>query len=129
MTNQPPPTVAGSGVFAAGAGSAVPPHRSTAGNVTATILLSVLLLIGGIAMALTGLLGAAFASDACVHGSCELVSLGFALAVFGPLAWTLAAVVPSIVLMALRRTAWWIPLAGLGGATLTWLIGTALMSA
>jgi hypothetical protein len=71
-----------------------------------------------------------FASDPCGASTvCDTdrMSAGFFLALLGPGAVTLLAVVVAVVLLVIRRIAFWVPIAGILLAVGVWIGGAALV--
>ncbi|WP_157874077.1 hypothetical protein [Psychromicrobium lacuslunae] len=65
--------------------------------------------------------------DSCQAGGCGLKSVGVGVMIIGPLVMVLAGITVSTVALALRRLAWWIPLAAIAAAALLWFFGMAMI--
>ena len=92
----------------------------------------VLLVIGGaIAIGLTFFaFFLVFASDPCGASTvCDTdrMSAGFFLALLGPGAVTIAAIIVAVVLLIRRRISFWVPLVGIVLAVGVWIGGAALV--
>lgn len=94
------------------------------------LVLSIVLLIGVVALAGVALIYAIFiptASAGC-GGDCNLTQFetGFALSLALPVLVTIATLVVTIVRLVKRRLAFWVPLAGAAGVGLGVFIGAAV---
>ena len=91
------------------------------------VLAIVLLVVLAGAAALASYLGIflAFASDSCGTGSCDLeaMSIGIWVAITAPWAVFVIALVVAIVLIVVRRIAFWVPLLGLAMVLGAWNLG------
>lgn len=95
------------------------------------ILLSVVLVLAMFAATATALMIGIFlpmASDGCGQ-DCNIgqIEVGFILALALPIVVALAATVITVIRLVKRRLAYWVPLAGIGGVVLGFLIGAALV--
>jgi hypothetical protein len=114
----------------AGAYPSPPPRRPAIvwDVVTSSILLVVAVVVAGL---LTfGAFFLAFASDPCgasVQCDTGRMSVGFLVALLGPGAVTVLAIIAAIVLMVVRRISFWVPLAGIVLAAAVWAGGAALV--
>lgn len=96
------------------------------------LILSIVLLLAVLGttavVVMLALMGALMAS-ACGPG-CKLdqFGVGFALSIILPIAFALATVIVTIVLLVKRRRTFWVPLAGIGLVVVGWLIGTAVLA-
>ncbi len=100
-------------------------------DVALTITLVVVLLGGTVLASFMGLF-LAMASDPCgtaVRCSTGLIGLGVLVATIGPWAIAVAGSVVSIVLLVLRRLAFWVPAAGLVLVVAVWFAGAAITAA
>jgi uncharacterized BrkB/YihY/UPF0761 family membrane protein len=71
-----------------------------------------------------------FASDPCGASTvCDTdrMGAGFLIALFGPAAVTLVTIAVSVVLLVLRRVAFWVPIVGILLAAGVWVAGAALV--
>ncbi|WP_125132849.1 DUF6264 family protein [Microbacterium sp. 10M-3C3] len=73
----------------------------------------------------------AFASDGCGGGTCDtgLLNLGFWFAVLSPWVLLVLAFVTGIVLLVLRRLAFWVPLTAAALIVACFFIGVAIVGA
>lgn len=97
------------------------------------VVLTIFFLLTGVGLAvLLAIFGAllAFASDSCTDLTCNYgqISAGILVAVIAPIVLTLAALILSIVLLAKRRRAFWVPLAGSILSVLGWGAGFLLVT-
>ncbi|PJJ71389.1 hypothetical protein CLV46_0934 [Diaminobutyricimonas aerilata] len=107
----------------------VPGARRNPVDVTVAVILMVLGVIGfGMLAILSTLL--IMMSDGCGSGTCDytLMTIAWFVALLAPPIVFLASVVVTIVRIARRRLAWWVPLAGAGVAAVVWFIAVGLMS-
>ncbi|MDN4613058.1 hypothetical protein P5G50_01225 [Leifsonia sp. F6_8S_P_1B] len=109
---------------------APPPVRPTKlwDVITTTVLLVVGLVVAAILTFFAFFL--VFASDPCGSSTpCDTgrMGIGFFVALLGPGAVTLVAIVVAIVLLVRRRIAFWAPLAGILLAIGVWIGGAALV--
>lgn len=96
--------------------------------ITTTVLLVVGLVVAAILTFFAVFL--VFASDPCGSSTpCDTgrMGVGFFVALLGPGAVTLVAIVAAIVLLVRRRIAFWVPLAGIVLAIGVWIGGAALV--
>ena len=79
-----------------------------------TIVLIVLSLGGAVVASFLGLFVLAFGSDSCVARECnyDVMSTGMMIGLIGPWIPVVIAMIVAIVLLVLRRLAFWVPLVG-----------------
>jgi len=117
---QPPPAVYGP-----------PPTRRPVivwDLVTSIVLLVIAVVIAAILTFASFFL--AFAGDPCGASTvCDTgrMGAGFFIALFGPGAVTLVAVIVTVVLLALKRISFWVPIVGILLAAGVWVAGAALV--
>ncbi|RUQ98250.1 DUF6264 family protein [Labedella endophytica] len=112
-----------------------PPARPRAsGARIADVTASILLVIAGVFV--FGLLAfmsvfLVMASDGCYDDRCntDLMSVGWLIAMLVPPAVFVAAIVWTLIRIARRKLAWWVPLAGAAVAGSAWGIGVAMIEA
>jgi hypothetical protein len=97
------------------------------------LVTSIILLVVSIVVAAALTFAAAFlvfASDPCGGSTvCDTdrMGVGFFVALLGPAAVTLVAVIIAIVLLVLRRVSFWVPIVGILLAAAVWIGGAALV--
>ncbi|WP_431245828.1 hypothetical protein [Leifsonia xyli] len=97
------------------------------------LVTSIVLLVVGVVVAAVLTFAAfflVFASDPCGSGTaCDTgrMGIGFFIALIGPAAVTLIAVIVAIVLLVLRRISFWVPIVGILLALGVWAGGAALV--
>jgi uncharacterized membrane protein YjgN (DUF898 family) len=95
------------------------------------VLTIILILVGFVAVAFMMIAAVflAFASDSCGGASCNeaQMSLGMGVAMVAPIVAMLAATVVAIVLLVLRKLAFWVALVGIVAAGLGWGLGAYLV--
>lgn len=116
-----------------GALPAPPAQRATRPVRTWDLVLSIVLLVLDIALALLLMVFAAFsvmASDPCgssVQCNYDQMGAGIAVAFIAPVAITVLGIAATIVLLVLRRLAFWVPLVTMVLAVAGFAIGIALV--
>ncbi|RKS86803.1 hypothetical protein DEU37_2462 [Microbacterium sp. AG790] len=70
-------------------------------------------------------------SDGCFGDRCNtgLMSAGWLIALAAPPIVFIAAVVWTIIRLARRKVAWWVPLAGAALSAVVWFVGVGIMDA
>jgi uncharacterized BrkB/YihY/UPF0761 family membrane protein len=121
MTLPPPPGTAPA--------SGAPARRPV---VVWDLVTTIVLLVVGVVIAAALTFAAfflVFASDPCGATDCDTdrMGAGFLVALLGPAAITLVAVVAAVILLVLRRIAFWVPIAGILLAVGVWVLGAALV--
>lgn len=100
-------------------------------DLVATIVLLVLMTVGGLALAFFAFLLLAFGGDSCgASSTCDydVMTTGAFAAVGGVVLVGLLALVGAIVMLVLRRIAFWIPLAGILLMIAAFWIGASISS-
>ncbi|GLI26262.1 hypothetical protein ARHIZOSPH14_05040 [Agromyces rhizosphaerae] len=93
------------------------------------LLLSIVLLLLLVGVAITGaLVGSLFALNApsCVNGSCDLFDVGLGIAIWGPIVVGVLGLAATVILLALRRRAFWVPLVGIALVAVVVFVGGAI---
>ncbi|MFC7926957.1 DUF6264 family protein [Microbacterium laevaniformans] len=115
--------------------SQIPAPRAVgSGARVADTIVSVVLIIAGVlgfAMLAFMSLFLVMMSDGCFGDRCNtgLMSAGWLIALAVPPVIFIAAVGCTIIRLARRKTAWWVPLAGAGVSAVIWFVGFGIMNA
>lgn len=66
-------------------------------------------------------------TDSC-YGSCSmgLISIGQTIALFGPVALFICTIVVTVLMINRHRLAWWVPIVGVVGSIVLFLIGNGI---
>ncbi|WP_353681704.1 DUF6264 family protein [Microbacterium sp. 69-7] len=110
------------------------PRAAGSGARVADMIVSVILMIAGIlgfAMLAFMSLFLVMMSDGCFGDRCNtgLMSAGWLIALGVPPVVFVAAAVWTIIRLARRKIAWWVPLAGAGLSAVIWFVGVGIMNA
>lgn len=110
------------------------PRPPASGARIADVTVSVILMVAGVigfAMLALASVFLVMMSDGCFDDRCntDLMTVGWLIALVAPPAVFVAAVVWTLIRIARRKTAWWVPVAGAVLAAAIWFGGVAFMDA
>lgn len=134
MTEPPEPTEPDPGAPVSWPAPPPPSRPPASGARIADVTVSVIIMLVGV----VGFAMLAFASvflvmmsDGCFDDRCNtgLMGMGWFIALLGPPLVFIAAIVWTLIRIARRKTAWWVPVSGAVAAAVVWGIGAAVMQA